>query len=198
MPEMDGWEMCKQIREYAEISHIPIILLTAQQSEDSRIKGFKEGADDYLTKPFSHNVLFARIENLIKIRKDLRDQFYNEIFTDYSILCKNTKDVKFLENLNIVIEQNISNENFNGDTCADLLVISKSSLYKKLQALTGQSFNNYVRTIRLKNAAKVLKDDETTITKIAYQFGFNSLSYFTRSFIDQFGVSPTEFAKKGL
>jgi len=195
MPDMDGWEMCKHIRENSDISHIPIILLTAQQSEESKIKGFKEGADDYLTKPFSHNVLFARIENLIKIRKDLRDQFYNDIFTDYTILCKNTMDLKFLESLNRAIEQNISNEGFNGDLCAELLVTSKSTLYRKLQALTGQSFNNYLRTIRLKNAAKELKNEQTTLTELAYRYGFNSLSYFSRSFLEQFGVSPTQFTK---
>jgi len=195
MPEMDGWEMCKKIRETFETSSIPIILLTAQGNDNSKIKGFEMGADDFISKPFSQEVLFSRINNIIKTRKFLRNKFYSEIFTDHTILCKTDKDENFLSNLNVVIERNISNPNFDADQCSLDVMLSKSHLYKKVLNLTGLSFNIYLRTYRLKSAAKMLRNSNMLITEVAYNFGFSSLSYFSRCFTEQFGISPTEFIK---
>jgi len=195
MPEMDGWDLCNQIRENPDISHIPIILLTAQQSEESKIKGYSEGADDYLTKPFSQNLLFARIKNLIKIRQDLKKKFSNDLFSDHTVLSNNKHDLDFLEKLNKIIEENLSNANFDVFKCCELMGISRSKMYKKLQVLTGESFNIYVRIIRLKIAASLLKNSDRTITEISYMTGFSSQSYFSRCFLDQFGISPTQFTK---
>jgi len=195
MPEMDGIEFCKQLRENFEISHIPFIMLTAQQSEEAKIEGFKYGADDYINKPFSQNLLFARIDNLIKIRKDLYKQYYTATFTDHNILTKNEKDLEFLEKLSKIMEEKFKDSEFNSDKCADLMAVSRSTLYSKLQSLTGQSFNAFLRTIRLKKAAYLLKNSQYNVSEISTITGFNSHSWFSRCFTEQFGVSPMEFSK---
>ena len=195
MPELDGFEFCMQLRENFEISHIPFIILTAQHNEEDRIQGYKFGIDDYILKPFSHNSLFARIENLIKNRQELRKRYYSDVISDNSLVCKNEKEIEFLNQLNKIIEDNISDSEFDIEKCIKITNISRTSIYRKLQAITGLSFNNYVRTIRLKHAAQLLSKGDNNITEISILTGFNSLSWFTRSFVEQFGVPPSEFTK---
>jgi len=153
MPEMNGIEFCSQLRSNPLISHIPFILLTAQQSEDFKIESFNEGADDYLNKPFNFQLLVSRINNLIKIRKDLRKQFMSEAFTDYSLFCKSDKDKEFLGKLQEAIENNLSDSAFDVDKCAGIVGLSRATLYRKLQSSTGITFNVYLKIIRLKKAA---------------------------------------------
>jgi len=195
MPEVDGIEFCKQCRENFEISHIPFIILTANHNEGDMIQGYKYGIDDYILKPFSHNILFARIENLIKNRQELRKRYYSDLITNESVLCKNDKEIEFLDQLNKIIEENLSNSDFDIEECIKITNLSRTTLYRKLQAITGLSFNIYVRTIRLKHAAQLLSKGDKNITEISILTGFNSLSWFTRCFVEQFGVPPSEFTK---
>lgn len=193
MPDMDGYELTKIIKTDPRISHIPVIILTAKASEDDKIEGLELAADDYVTKPFNIKELLLRIRNTIANRQKLREKYQKSITVNPSEVTATSLDEQFLTKALDIIENHLSESDYNVDDFCIEIGISKTHLYRKLKALTNQSYTEFVRTIRLKRAASLLKQKAGNLTEIAYQTGFTNLSYFSRSFKDEFGVSPSEY-----
>jgi signal transduction histidine kinase/ligand-binding sensor domain-containing protein/DNA-binding response OmpR family regulator len=194
MPEMGGMEFCSLIKSDFLTSHIPVIMLTAKASGESKIQGLETGADDYLTKPFNSKELFVRVKNLLDQRKRLREKFSKEINPKSKTVTTNPLDEEFLQKaFNLAIE-NLDNSNFDSETFAKEMFLSRMQLYRKLQAITGQTPGDFIRTFRLKRAAQLLKEKRLSITQISFEVGYNSPSQFTRAFTKQFNCTPTEYS----
>ncbi len=195
MPEMDGLEFCSIIKEDELTSHIPVILLTAKTGDDNQITGFEAGADDYITKPFNPEVLKLKVKNILEARRQMADKFTSA--SNY--IPENIKisqiDQGFLEKFVKLVEDNIDDTELSGDVIACELGMSKGNLYKKLKTLTGMTVNIFVRTIRLKVAARLLKQGNYNISEIAYAVGFNNPKYFSTCFSEMYSVSPKEYMK---
>jgi signal transduction histidine kinase/ligand-binding sensor domain-containing protein/DNA-binding response OmpR family regulator len=193
MPQMDGLEVCRQLKKDIETRHIPVILLTALNEPEKQIGGYKTGADAYITKPFDENILLAQIESLIRSRTTLR-----EIFSDSDIEWANGMDPLFSDRMLIVkatsiVEQHLNDKTFVIDHLSDKLGISTSSLYRKLKVLTNQSPTEFVRYNRLKKAIRLMNNGNTNLDEIGFAVGFNSHSYFTSSFKKQYGKTPSDY-----
>ncbi len=193
MPQMDGFEVCNQLKNNIISSHIPIILLTALSDSDKKIGGYSSGADAYITKPFDENILMAQIENLIRSRAKLREVYSVSDSEWDSGMAHLNSDKLLIEKAGSIVEQHLNDKNFIVDHLAAKLNISTSSLYRKLKTLTNQSPTEFVRYIRLKKAIKLMKDGNSNVDEIGYSIGFNSHSYFTSSFKKQFGMTPSEY-----
>ena len=206
MPEMDGVEMTRRLKEDVRTSHIPIILLTAKETEADREEGYASGADSYLTKPFSSSLLQSRINNLLLQRMKLTETFAGRpapatSSEDESIAGKRERllkslsevDRKFVEKLNKAITDNIPSENVDVNFLADTMFMSTSTLYRKVKALTGLSPNEYIRKTKMQLAENLLLDGQFTFSEIAFKVGINSVAYFRQCFKDEFGMTPTEY-----
>lgn len=196
MPEMDGFELCCKIKKDTEFSHIPVILLTAKTNVQSKITGLECGADAYIEKPFSIEHLQAQIHNIFDNRKKMREVFANSPFTHTDNIALTKSDEQFLNKLTDVIYKNISNPDFNVDQLAEGLFMSRSSLLRKIKGVTESTPNDFIRLIRLKRAAEILKEGEYKVNEVCYLVGFSSTSYFSKVFQKQFGVLPKDFVKK--
>ena len=202
MPEMNGNEMCKLLKSDERSSHIPVILLTARSSGADKIEGLETGADDFITKPFDAKELRVRIKNLIIQREKLSEYYNSKIAAANS--AENLQieegdissmDEQFLKKALKTVEEHIADEQFSVEDFSLEMAFSRMQLHRKLTGLTGQSATDFIRTIRLNKAAKLLALKSGTVTEIAYQVGFNSLSWFTKCFKEQYGLSPSEFAE---
>lgn len=193
MPEMNGIELCEKLKTDERTSHIPVILLTARSATENKVEGLETGADDYITKPFSTAELQARINNLIKQRKNLRKQYRKEIIFDPKDMAVTSTDEKFLIKVFEIIEQHISDYNFTVEGFAKEIGFSRMQLHRKIHALTDQSANELIRSYRLKKAARLLVKKAGNISEVAYEVGFNNPSYFASSFKNLFGYSPSEY-----
>jgi len=196
MPEMDGFEFLRHIKQDNRTSHIPVILLTARAGEKSKIEGLESGADAYVNKPFNITELNIRAKNLIEQRKQLREKFEKNITIEPSEITVTSIDESFLIKAANIVEQHMSDYNFNVVQLSDEMAISRIHLHRKLKALTNQSATQFIRTIRLKRAAQLIKKRSFTISEIAYKVGFTNTSYFHRCFKQTFGVVPTEYEGK--
>lgn len=194
MPELDGLAFCRQLRIDEKTSHIPVILLTADTSQNSKLKGFKEGADAYLTKPFNMDVLEAQVVNLLETRKKLREKYARNLLNAPRAGHVNTIDEQFLQKLVDKVEQNLDDSSFNAEALSKLVAMSRMQLYRKIRNLTDQTVHEFIRTVRLKKAVQLLEERRMTITQVAYEVGFNDLTYFARCFRKQYHVSPSEYA----
>jgi signal transduction histidine kinase/AraC-like DNA-binding protein/ActR/RegA family two-component response regulator/streptogramin lyase len=190
MPVMDGFELCKTLKADERTSHLPVILLTARQSHQLQLEGFDVGADDYIFKPFSVDLLKSRVHNLLNSRNKIIEKFKTGSSFNFDIENSKNRDSKFIQSIIDLVLENILDENINADFIANKLRISRSLVYLKIEAMTGQSVNEFVRNIRLKKSLRLLEQKNMTITEIAHAVGFSSQSYFTRSFTKQYGVSP--------
>jgi YesN/AraC family two-component response regulator len=193
MPEMDGLELCKQIKSNLETSHIPIILLTARTTDDYKLKGLGIGADDYVFKPFNATMLSARIKNLIDTRKLLKQRFSKELSITPKEVTVTSPDEKFLTKALEIVEKYMGNSEFNVDKLVEETGMSRSVFYRKLKNLTGQSANDFIKIIRLKRAAQILRQNKLTISEVSYEVGFNDPQYFSKCFSRQFGKTPSQF-----
>ncbi|HJD74746.1 MAG TPA: response regulator [Bacteroides reticulotermitis] len=196
MPKMDGFELLKSIRSDSMLCHIPFILLSALDSIDSKITGLDYGADAYIEKPFSLNHMKATINNLLENRRMLFNHFTTVPNMSYDQTLMNKTDVKWLNTINEIINNNFTNEEFTIDKLAEEMAISRSNLQRKLKGLTGMPPNDYIRLIRLKTAGELLCEGEYRINEVCYIVGFNNPSYFARCFQKQFGILPKDYAKK--
>jgi signal transduction histidine kinase/ligand-binding sensor domain-containing protein/DNA-binding response OmpR family regulator len=200
MPETDGIELCRKIKEDLRTSHIPVILLTAKDSTQDKAEGYKSGADSYLTKPFGSQLLLARIGNLMESRRKLAQQILSQ--------AGNTKpgkpvpaprinklDEEFLQKITAIIEENISNDNLNLSFLTAQTHMGQSTFYLKIKGLTGVSPNKFIRKIRLKNSVKLLLAGRCNVSEAAYGSGFNDLDYFRECFKEEYGMTPTEYLK---
>lgn len=193
MPQMDGFEVCKELKNNVQSNHIPVVLLTALNEPEKQIDGFKTGADAYISKPFDENVLLAQIENIIRSRVRLKETFSFSDTQWANEMDLLSSDRLLIEKATSIIEKHLNEKTFTLEELANKLGISSSSLYRKLKLLTNQSPTEFVRYIRLKKALKLMKNGNSNVDEISYSIGFNSHSYFTSSFKKQFGKTPTEY-----
>ncbi|MBK7629955.1 MAG: response regulator [Ignavibacteriales bacterium] len=196
MPIMDGIEFCKNIKSDWRTAHIPVVLLTAKASIDSKIEGLETGADDYVTKPFSLRELSVRIKNLLEQRKQLREKFGKDVNFKPENITPNKADQEFLQNVMSIVEKNISNPDFDSEEFAKQIFLSRSQLHRKIQSISGQSTGEFIRAIRLKKAAGLILEKTFSVTQIAFEVGFNSPSHFTKAFKQMFECLPSEFIDK--
>ncbi|HEY5748622.1 MAG TPA: ATP-binding protein, partial [Chryseolinea sp.] len=194
MPKMDGIAFTKKMKDDERTSHIPVILLTAKNEPQSRIDGLKTGADDYLTKPFSPDELLVRIDNLISQRKKLALKFRERLLVSPAPTREASLDDKFLDKARTIVDAYLGDYTFTVEQMAEEMNLSRTQLFRKLKALTGLSPNDFIKDIRLKRAAEMIRQKVDIITQIGYAVGFNDQSYFTKCFKKQFGVTPTEFS----
>lgn len=194
MPEMDGIELLTNIRNNELLKHIPFILLSAKDNVDTKIEGLEHGADAFVEKPFSIEHIKATVRSLLTNRKLLFEYFasYPDIFHKENGISLD--DSHWLDKLNLVIRDNMANDKFTIDALAQEMGICRSSLQRKVKAITGESPNDYVRTIRLKLAAKLLKEGKYRINEVCYICGFNNPSYFAKRFQEQFGKLPSDYS----
>jgi DNA-binding response OmpR family regulator/two-component sensor histidine kinase len=200
MPEMDGYKLSKKLKTDERTSHIPIILLTARASIESKIEGLETGADDFITKPFDQHELLVRIQNLITQRKKLKEHYLQEIgIADLAVKEKSGEtefislDQKFLRKAKTVIENHLSDNEFDVMQFGDEMNLSRTQLHRKLRALINQSASEFIRTIRLNYARILLTNKTGNISEIALEVGFTNPSYFSECFRKQFGLTPSEF-----
>ena len=196
MPLMDGFEFCEKIKSKWQTSDIPVILLTAKASFESKLEGLEIGADDYLTKPFHSEELFIRIKNLLEQRKRIREKYNKEIETVSSSNIISTADEEFINKALSIVEKNIDKTNFNTEELAKELFISRTQLHRKILAISGQTPGEFIRIIKLKKAANMLLEKKLTVTQIAYEIGFASPAQFTRAFSKQYKCLPSEYSNK--
>lgn len=199
MPEMNGFELTRSIKNNFETSHIPIILLTAYASLEHQLEGIQAGADSYIVKPFSTKYLISRITKLIEQREMLQHKFAHEpgMLTP-SINGRSEKDNAFMEKVHAVIEAHLDNPEFSIDDFAKEMNIGRTVFYKKIKGLTHYSPNEYIRIIRLKKATDLLKGSDLNIAEIAYGVGFNDPDYFSKCFKEQFGLTPRQFRTENI
>jgi signal transduction histidine kinase/CheY-like chemotaxis protein/AraC-like DNA-binding protein len=196
MPVMDGIELCSQLKKDEKTSHIPIILLTAKVSDEDRLKGLNTGADAYITKPFESKVLIATVKNLIESRRKLKEKYSRSLLIEPDGITITSVDEKFLKRAIAIVEKNISNPDYSVETYSKDIGMSRSHLHRKFVGLTGHSPSAFIRTLRMKRAAQLLTKGQLTVSEILFEVGIKSRSYFTKSFKEQFGDSPTDFAMK--
>jgi YesN/AraC family two-component response regulator len=197
MPKKDGISVCSQLKDDERTSHIPFILLTAKTEVESRLNGFRKGADDYIAKPFSMNELIIRVQNLIDSRKKLQRKYAQQSVVLYpSELKADSIEEKFLKKVGLVVEKYLSDPMFSVEIFANEVGMSQVQLYRKLTALTNYSPNEFIRHMRLQRASDLLKQNVGNVAEVAYQSGFNNLSYFSKVFKEKFGVTPSEFNKQ--
>ena len=195
MPRMDGYELCKKLKSDVLTSHIPIIMLTAKATLDDKLKGLETGADDYISKPFDINEVRIRTRNLIDQRRKLREKFGKEITLDPLDIVITPVDEKFLTRAMDVIDTHMSDVSFDISEFSDKMNMSRSTLFRKLEALTNMSPVEFIRSLRLKRAATLLKQQYGNVSEVALEVGFSNPSYFTQVFKKAFSVTPAQFAK---
>jgi ligand-binding sensor domain-containing protein/signal transduction histidine kinase/DNA-binding response OmpR family regulator len=193
MPGGDGLELCNKLKADERTSHIPIILLTAKQTDENKIEGYNVGADDYIAKPFNVTLLAARINNILESRKKLRELFSTHTHGSIEASAIADIDKEFLKKVVKIIEENLSYLNFDIDKLAITLKMSRRQLYRKLNALTNQTAHDFITNTRLEHAAALLITGEFTISEIGYKVGFSEPSNFSRSFTKKFGKSPKKY-----
>jgi DNA-binding response OmpR family regulator len=199
IPEMDGIELCRKIKEDLRTSHIPVILLTAKDSTQDKEEGYESGADSYLTKPFS-STLLRRISNLLESRRRLVQLILSQagsIKPEKTVSTPgiNKLDDEFLQKTTAIIEENISNDSLSLAFLTTQINMAQSTFYLKIKGLTGISPNKFIRKIRLRNSVKLLLTGQYNISEAAYGSGFNDLDYFRECFKEEYGMTPTEYLK---
>lgn len=193
MPVMDGYELCRNIKSNFEYSHIPVILLTAKNTLQSKIEGLEMGADAYIEKPFSPEHLQVQIANLLSNRNKIREYFASSPLVHINTMAYSKADEKFLEELNEAIYRNIENIELSVDQLADFMNMSRATLYRKIKAISDLTPNELINITRLKKAAELLAEHDYKVYEVAEMTGFSSQTHFGRNFTKQFGISPMEY-----
>ncbi len=196
MPEKDGFEVCQTLKQDERSSHIPIILLTAKADVDSRLEGLEYGADAYLAKPFHKEELLIRIRKLIELRKQLQARYQNLS----APLPKTTKTLavedEFVQKVKAAIEAHLDDPEFGVEEVSKAIFLSRTQVHRKLKALTGKSTGQFIHSVRLHTAKKMLEEQDMSVTQVAFEVGYKELSYFSRLFSAEFGCSPSSVAGK--
>lgn len=208
MPEMDGLELARRIKQETTTSHIPVVVLTAKTDLDTQVEALKRGADDFITKPFSSTYLRARVENILQQRRKLQELFLSSLSEYPQSRSSRTYEITpsepmvesyddtLMKNLMMVMEQNIDNSDLTVDDLASSLCIGRSVFFKKLKSLTGLAPIEFIREVRVKRAAQLIESGEYTISQVTYMVGCNDPRYFSRIFKQRFGVTPSEYRDK--
>jgi len=196
MCEMDGIELCGKLKTTELTSHIPVILLTARDSEAYQLEGLETGADDYIFKPFNLQTFKAKINNTLETRRKLRERFSREIHIKPKDIVINSVDEQFLNRAIEIVESNISNSDFNVDAFSKSIGLSRVQLFRKIKGLTSETPVEFIQTIRLQRAAQLLEQSKLNVTQICYETGFNYPSHFAKLFKMKFGMLPKEYQKQ--
>ena len=195
MGNMDGIELCRKVKESAHLAHIPIILLTGSSSEKSKLMGLECGAEDYVSKPFSKELIVARVQNILRSRNRLQQYFFN------TITLKPTSSIEadhkeFLERCIEIVDQHMDNPEFSVQVFCQEIGMSHPALYKRIKAISGLTVNVFIRFLRLRKAAELLINTSKTVVEVTYTTGFNDLKYFREQFSKLFGMTPSEFIRR--
>jgi signal transduction histidine kinase/ligand-binding sensor domain-containing protein/DNA-binding response OmpR family regulator len=196
MPKMDGYELCRQIKQDIRVSHIPIILLTAKAGDENKLRGLEAGADDYIAKPFNMEMLSLKVSQIIERQRMVHDQFRKKVNINPAGVEITSLDEKFVKKAVALVESNIENADFLVEDLCREMGMSRVHFYKKILSLTDKTPSEFIRFIRLKRAADLLEKSQLFVNEIAYQVGFNDPKYFRKYFKEEFGVSPNEYKKK--
>ena len=195
MEGIDGFEVCKRIKSNINISHIPVILLTAKTDTESKVEGLEVGADAYIEKPFAASHLIAQIDNLLKKKEDYQRTFASNPLSEVHAVSQNKLDEEFIEQCTKIILENLDNTDFSINSLAQELNMSRTSVFTKIKGIIGMTPNDFIKVTKLKTAAKLLAEGKYRISEITYIVGFGSSSYFAKCFQKQFGILPTDFVK---
>ncbi|MBS1562998.1 MAG: response regulator [Bacteroidetes bacterium] len=195
MPFMDGFELCKNVKSDVELSHVPIVLLTAKNTLQSKIEGLGLGADAYIEKPFDPELLLVQIANLLDNRKKLKQHFAHSPIAQLNSVAYTRSDEFFLEKLDSTIQENIDDIELDVDKLARLMNLGRTSLFRKIKSLTDLTPNELVNITRLKKAAELLTNSDLLIYEVSEMVGYRSQTNFGRNFLKQFGMSPKDFQK---
>ncbi|MDN5210820.1 response regulator [Fulvivirgaceae bacterium BMA12] len=193
MPETDGIALLNRLKHEESTAHIPIMLLTAKVGEEHELEGLKTGADDYITKPFNPEILLTKVKNQFRLIDQFQKKYSQEIVLKPVNIPVSTKEASFLKKLQYILEEEISNGDFNIEKFCEITGMSRMQLHRKMKALTGISPHAYIRKARLNLAAELLRNNDLNIAEIGYMVGFNDPSFFAKSFKEQFGITPKEF-----
>lgn len=194
MPQIDGLELCRRLREDERTSHVPVVLLTARAGDEDRLLSFGLGADEYLTKPFRPEELRVRLHNLVRQRALLRQRFGRAVTLQPRDISITSADEAFLHRALAVVEEHMADTGFSVEQFADAMALSRVQLHRKLKALTDQSTSEFVRTVRLRRAAALLLAQVGNVAEVAEQVGFGNLSYFSKCFRELYQQTPSEYA----
>jgi signal transduction histidine kinase/ligand-binding sensor domain-containing protein/DNA-binding response OmpR family regulator len=195
MPGMTGFEVTRKLKDDFDTSHIPIILLTALSTADSRLKGINSGADVYITKPFSPKLLLAQAIKLLEQRAKLRRKFSEDPNMALQTVCTTVKDKQFSDRLQIIVEKELSNSAFSMDDIATMMKLGRTTFYRKVRGVTGYTPNEYMRIMRMKKAAELLAEGNLTVAEVSYQVGIEDQFYFSKCFKKHFGVAPSVYLR---
>lgn len=198
MPRVDGLEMCVRIKNNIQTSHIPVVLLTARISDEARIESYKAGADSYISKPFNYEILLTRIHMLLEQQEKRKELFHKEIEISPQNITITSLDEEFVKKALQLVEENMENPEFSVNHLCDDLGMSRSRLYRKFESITGLTPNDFIRSVRLKHAARLLLSSSYNISEISDRVGFNSIKYFNKYFKEEFGLTPTQYRANGL
>lgn len=193
MPEMDGYELCEKIKQHEQLSFIPFVMLTAKDTSSDMIFGARKGADHYITKPFDPELILEKIRQILSSRKQLAGKLSRKITLDPVDKEITPEDERLLKAAIKIIEKNIENDNLNLDLLADEMAMSSSTLYRKMKNMCGQSPGEFIRTVRFKRAAQLLRDSDLAVSEIIEQVGYNSMKQFRKNFKAEYGISPASY-----
>ena len=195
MPVMDGIQLCRQIKHDISTSHIPVIMLSAKTDVEEQLEAFHTGADDYIGKPFSMAVLLSKIQNMQKTRLRMLERYSRSVEVEPEKITFNRADEELLKQAIDIVEKNLDNSEFSIQEFADGMGMSRSNLHMKLKAITGESALEFIRKIRFREACRMLREGQYSISEISYKVGFSTPSYFATSFKKHFGCLPSEYVK---
>jgi AraC-like DNA-binding protein len=198
MPKLDGIEMCNLLQNDSHTNHIPIILITAKNSSNSKIQGLKSGAVEFINKPFNTTELRLKIKNIITSKEYIISKIKKEAICNPSIDPTKTQDEIFLENLVQEINIHIEDTNFKMHELASSLSMSYSTLHRKCQSVTGKNLVDFIRSYRLKKGAIIIANNGNTVSESAFMVGFNDPKYFSKCFKKEFGLTPLKFRKEAM
>jgi DNA-binding response OmpR family regulator len=193
MPGIDGFELCRRIKSNVEYCHIPIILLTSKNTYAAHIEGLEVGADAYIQKPFSSELLQVQIANLLKNRRKIKDHFASSPFDDVGVMAHSKTDEAFLRKLDEYIRDNIKDPNIDIDMLAEHMFMSRTTFYRKIKSLSSLSPKELIDITRLKKAASLIAENEFSLFEISKKVGYSSQSLFTRNFQKYFNMTPVEY-----
>ena len=193
MPKVDGIALCRSLKTNIQTSHIPFILLTARNSDEAKMDGYDAGADSYISKPFNFDMLMVRIRKLIEQQEKRQELFHQTIEVTPSSITVNSLDEEFIQKALQCVEKNMDNTEYSIEDLSSDVGLHRSHLYRKIQSITGQTPIDFMRSIRLKRAAQLLKGSQYRISEIADMVGFNTIKYFNKHFKEEFGMTPTQY-----
>ena len=195
MPGINGIELCRRVKNDKNLSHIPFILLTARYADEQQLEGIEAGADDYITKPFNFKILSSKIDNTVRVRKNIQEMFRSKLNIEPGEVDITSLDQQFLQKAISIVEKNIALADFTVEELSREMGMSRTVLYKKILALTGKSPVEFIRLLRLKRAALLLQKSQLNVSEITFRVGFKDPKYFRKLFLKEFGVLPSKYSE---